>query len=260
VDLTKILLKNFNRDNIFTITNSVDLLQFKGDPCPLISKKLYIFYQLNNIEYCNSFDEQNGYLINDIKYDFTNLNFKNIKNWVNFKNNFEFNDILKNISIHLKYNKLANNFMETLNYNNKINIIYLNMEKENIHLWSKKNHIKKELFISMLESKYILLITNYIDKKDNTIILGIDNFNNNKVISFLKNNQYNFYLPNNKLNKEENFLVNLSIGQNCNNILIAPINCSTFCYLLSNRINSLINIISFSLNNLNEKELYIKNN
>ena len=252
-DITNPILDTCLNNNILTIANDIPLLSFKGDPCPNIKKKLIVHYQLDGQHYSNTYDELNGFVINNIVFDFNNLNFQSAVEWKTEENINEFNDILKNLVFHSKYTNIANNFIKTLDMNCKTNIIHLRIENDGILWWAHQNRMASEKFKPIIESKYINLIQKYINIKDNTIILCADE--NNKVIDFLKNNRYNYFIHSKDLTlgREINAIIDLCIGEYCDNLFLAPINCSTFSYTLKNRIKNPIHTISFSLNNIFDK-------
>lgn len=257
VDITTYIIDNhYNKtENTLNIPKEIDLLSIKGDPCEYVEKKLYIYYQLNDNNFCSDYDEKNGSLINDVVLNFNNLEFTAVNEWKTDENQKEFNDVLRNLVFHSKFINYAKDFINTFNSkeSNKINVIHLRIELDGIQWWAHQNHMESERFQSIVESKYILIIKKYINPKDNTIILCADE--DNKVIDFLKNNGYNCYLhkKDKSIGRERNALTDLCIGENCNNIFIAPINCSSFSYTLKNRIKYPINTISFCLNRILDK-------
>jgi hypothetical protein len=254
VDITQFMLDNCLNNNILKISKNINLLKIKGDPCENVVKKVYIHYQLGGQNFCNTFNELNGQLLEDILFDFNNLNFIAATKWKTDENEEEFNYIIKNLVFHSTYTDYANKFIKDLDNNNaKINVIHLRIENDGILWWAHQNQMSSEKFQAIIESKYIYLIKKYINIHENTIVLCADE--NNKVIEFLKNNGYNFYYRNKdkSIGREINAIIDLNIGENCNNIFIAPIKCSTFSHTLKTRIKNPINTISFSLNNILEK-------
>jgi hypothetical protein len=252
-DITNAIINNCVKDNILTITQDINVLKIKGDPCEGIEKKIFVHYQLGGQNFCNTYDEKNGLVKNNIVLNFNNLVFNPASEWKNHENEFEFNDIIKNLVFHSNYLSYATKFIQQLDSNKKINVIHLRIENDAILWWGHQNQMSSEKFQAIIESKYIHLIQKYINTKDNSIILCSDE--NNKVIEFLRNNNYNYFIhkKDKSLGREINALVDLCIGENCNNIYIAPTKCSTFSYTLKNRIKNPINTISFSLNHIFEK-------
>lgn len=254
VDITQFILENCFKNDILKISKNINLLKIKGDPCENVIKKVYIHYQLSGQNFCKFFNELNGHLMEDIFLDFQNLTFIPATTWKTEENESEFNFLIKNLVFHSTYTNFANKFIQNLNNKDgKINVIHLRIENDGILWWAHQNQMSSEKFQAIIESKYIYLIKKYINIKDNTIVLCADE--NNKVIEFLKNNGYNFYYRNKdkSVGREINAIIDLSIGENCNNIFLAPIKCSTFSHTLKSRIKNPINTISFSLNHILEK-------
>ena len=253
VDITNFILNNCFKDNILTIRKNIELLKIKGDPHENVEKKIYLHYQLSNQNFCNVYDEMNGFLKTDVILDFNNLQFQTCTEWKTNDNLIEFNDILKNLVFNPIYYSYANEFLKKMDSSKKINVIHLRIESDGIQWWSNQNSMPAEKYQALIECKYISLIKKYINIYDNTIILCADT--NNKVIDFLKNNNYQFFIHNkdSSLGREINALIDLCIGENCNNIFLAPIKCSTFSYTLKNRLKTPINTVSFSMNNITQK-------
>jgi len=259
-DISEFVLTNCINDEILKIPSDLNLLNIKGDPCELVPKKIYIHYQVGNHNFCNTYDELNGHSNQDIIMDFTNLNFTPSTIWKTSENETEFNDIIKNLVFNSKYITLTNQFINTLyknnnnnNNNRKTNVVHLRVETDGIKWWAHQNNMPSERFQSIIEAKYIFLIKKYMNINDNIIILCADE--NNKVIEFLKNNGYNYFIreKDTNLGREINALIDLCIGEKCDNIFLGAIKCSTFSYTLKQRMKYPVNTISFSLNKIFEK-------
>lgn len=252
-DITSSIMNTCFKDNILTITKNTDILKIKGDPCEGIEKKIFVHYQLSGQNFCNTYDEKNGCLLNDVVMNFNDLTYHTACDWKNEENELQFNDIIKNLVFHQNHLLEANKFIQTLDSSRKINVIHLRVESDAIQWWAHQNNIASENFQAIIESKYMHLIKKYINIHDNNIILCSDE--NNKVIEFLKNNNYKYFIhkKHKSLGREINALIDLCIGENCNNIYLAPTKGSSFSYTLKNRIKNPINTISFSLNHIYEK-------
>jgi len=151
--------------------------------------------------------------------------------------------------------------MNQIDKTKKINILHLRVEDDATNHWNKFNNLSNEEFKNKLEEKYINLIEKYINKEDQNIILTYST--NNKVIDYLKENNYKYYFIEKKVNlgREVNALVDFLISQECNNIFIGNfdmnnelINGSTFSYLISILLKSNIKQILITLENINKKE------
>jgi hypothetical protein len=253
LDISEFIFANYFNDEILKIPTDLNLLNIKGDPCEFVPKKIYIHYQVGYHNFCNTFDELDGYLKKDILINFKDLIFTNSNIWKTNENENEFNDIIKNLVFHPNYTRLSNQFINSLRKNQKTNVVHLRIETDGIKWWANQNNMSSKQFRSIIESKYIFLIQKYININDNIIILCGDE--NNKVIEFLKNNGYHFYLrkKDTSLGREINALIDLCIGEKCDNIFLAPIKCSTFSYTLKQRMKYPVNTICFSLNQIFEK-------
>lgn len=252
-DISEYILTNCINDEILNIPNHLNLLNIKGDPYELVPKKIYVHYQVGNHNFCNTYDELNGHLKENIIMNFKNLNFINASIWKTSENENEFNDIIKNLVFHPTYITLSNQFISSLPINKKTNVVHLRVETDGIKWWAHQNNMPSEKFQSVIEAKYIYLIKKYMNINDNIIILCADE--NNKVIEFLRNNGYHFYIrkKDTSLGRETNALIDLCVGEKCDNIFLGAVNCSTFSYTLKQRMKYPVNTISFSLNKIFEK-------
>ena len=86
----------------------------------------------------------------------------------------------------------------------KVNCIHLRLEEDGIKHWSKQNNITCEEYSSYLTKKYIDLITQYISKTDENIILSSSL--SNGVIDFLEQNNYNYKFVDNFFDDREKML------------------------------------------------------
>jgi hypothetical protein len=251
-DITSELIQhNLNNDypNKFYISKETNLNSIKGDPIEYYkktffipfnknqSKKLYITYSINNIIFNETLNESSGYLQSDFLLDFT---YKKTICEVHNDGSFIFSDILRNIVFNNIYVDKANEFIKTninnnnnTNSNKKINCIHLRLEDDAIEHWSKSNKIDYNTFKTTLELKYIHFIQKYIDKNIPTIILA-HNYDNN-VIKYLAENNYNYIItPKSHPDRDVSAIIDLHIGQICNNICICVFE-STFSFSIVTR-------------------------
>jgi hypothetical protein len=273
-DITYEIVNQSLKNNIFKIGKDINLNNIKGDPIEYYkktfcipfnknqSKKIYITYLINGIIFNEVLNELDGYLKNDFLLDFTQE--KKICP-VHNDGSFIFSDILRNIVFNNVYIEKANEFIKTnisINNNNinnntnkKINCIHLRLEDDAIDHWSKSNKIDFNTYKTLLENKYIYFIQKYIDKHIPTIILA-HNYENN-VIKYLTENDYNYITtPNFHPDRDVSAIIDLHIGQICNNICICVFE-STFSFALVTRAYNIAEIKNYlicftDINNNNE--------
>ena len=144
------------------------------------------------------------------------------------------NDIYKNIFFNDCLINESNKFIDLINLdsNSIVNIIHLRLEEDAINWWSTINNINKNDFKIKLINKYIGLINELINKEDKTIILTYSN--ENMVLDYLKNNNYNYYIQekNKNNNREVNAIIDIINSKHCNNVFIA-VGGSTFSWTIS---------------------------
>jgi len=237
------------QNNIFKIEKTVNLNDMYGNPHEICKKKygfeinknnikLTIGYSFNNIKFYVVYDTLNGYLKNDIIYDCQNPVFypSRIHNDLTiFSQSF-----LHNITFNKDFTQKAKQYMDTiinLNYyeQNKINCIHMRLEDDAVEHWAKENKLPPGQFKTIVENMYIEKIKTSIQKNEKTVILTYDY--NNKVIEFLRENNYDFYLPP-KMDscREIAAVYDMEIGRYCNNVYILVYD-SSFSYTLLFRMN-----------------------
>lgn len=238
----------------------------KKDPLPMIRKKLYVIYKLNDYIFTEVLNETNIIINCNTDYIKTSLfNDAGGNFGVNTMYNLDiFNKLLKNIvfseEIINSANYLENQYVGNLSYD----VVHLRIEKDAIDHWSKSNNLDKKQFKSILYDKYINLIQKYCG--ENVFILT--NYTE-KAKVLLENIHKNLiYIPADA--KENTSNKNLGInGREINAIidfLIAIKKCkkfiasynfqsmsgSTFSYIISRFVND--KVISIDLDNINNKE------
>ena len=237
IDVTK-KIKYFLNNNSFRINKNINLNNLFQDCQPNKEKILKIDFILNNHNlFSMSFSEKNGFLKNDINIIFNNKNYTSAPSWDLIDSN-EFiditNDIYKNIFFNDCLINESNKFIDLINLdsNSIVNIIHLRLEEDAINWWSTINNINKNDFKIKLINKYIGLINELINKEDKTIILTYSN--ENMVLDYLKNNNYNYYIQekNKNNNREVNAIIDIINSKHCNNVFIA-VGGSTFSWTIS---------------------------
>jgi len=267
VDITNDISRSSNK---LVIKTDLNLNLLKGDPHFGKFKKIYVKFSINSIIFEESFEEHDNYLKKEINYDFDNL-VANINNWywITEFDHKMFDDILVNICYNNCYHDIANKFIKNINnkinvllnnkinvlLNNKINVLHLRLEDDAIIHWSKKNHLTINDFRLVLENKYINIVSKYIDKNNLNIILSYSK--NNKVIDFLKDNNYNYcFIPKDEsLGRELNALNDLLVSGSCNNIFVGNFNMikysgSTFSYYIIKRLSKAVQKILIDLDKI----------
>ena len=223
-------------------------------------KYITINYKLNNGYFSEKYILINNKLVENIEYNFTNLvfeenfNYKQDELFFNILRNINFNTNIINKSKEI-YNELILNKNININtHSNIFNVIHLRIEDDAIEHYSKIVNLEKELYKNKLIQKYIGIIEKYLNKNDNNLILSYST--NNLVIDYLKENNYNFIINKNKeTNRELSAILDLLLGEFCNNYYICIFE-SSFSYTLLSRINKNPNIktIQIEFNNLDKKE------
>jgi hypothetical protein len=286
IDITQEIKELFYKNNRLCIPSGTILNHIKGDPLPELAKKICITYSLNNIKTTEEYSE---YIYNDIIIDLQNP--VNISDWKQIDNCYIkqhelFDFLLKNIKFNsrlVKYSENAllidknNNYINIANVdlNKKINVIHLRVEKDMTGHMIKHNNMTQEEYDEYLQDKYINLIKQYFSKDDIIFILSYDLTNN--VIRFLRDNEYEFYYTKKNIfdGREKHAIIDLLIGEKCNNYFIGNWNFdirqgSTFSYILYKRNKAYKNlfidmynikqdeVINYNINNKINVDINIK--
>lgn len=249
IDITKESKELFYTNNKLLIPGGTILNDIKGDPINGEMKKLYITYTINSSKVTEEYSE---YINQDITIDLQNPT--NILSWDQIDNcyidNKElFNYLLKNIKFNnrfVKYAELAllidknNEYTNIANLdfkNKKINVIHLRVERDMTGHMIRHNNMTQEEYGENLQNKYIELIQRYFSKDDIIFVLSYDL--NNNVLKFLKENDYEYYVTKKNIfdGREKHAVVDLLVGEKCNNYFIGNWNFetrqgSTFSYFL----------------------------
>ena len=270
-DITKECIDLFFKNNKFCIPAGTILNNIKGDPYSGEAKKLSITYSINSIKVTEEYSE---YIHKDIVLDLENST--NILSWdqiyncyINDRELFDY--LLKNIRFNNRFVKYSENALlidrnnEYTNISNidfqnkKINVIHLRVEKDMTGHMLMHNKMTQEEYDIQLQNKYIELIKHYFSKHDIIFFLSYDL--NNNVVKFLKENDYEFYFTKKQIfeGREKHALVDLLVGEKCNNYFIGNWNFvirqgSTFSYFLYVRNNADKNIF-IDMYNINNREI-----
>jgi hypothetical protein len=235
VDITDKVIGRYVFDNYIYIPSDINLNDIAGDPDIGVFKKLYITYNINDItltEIHNEYNRGNIYFDKRILFNFTNWE-KDIEPHIGTD---IFLSLLKKIRFVDKYKNESDMFYNKLTFN-KINVVHLRVELDMIYRMDSNNMWAVR---ERIETSYIDLIKENIQKDDLTIILTYDL--NNNVINYLKENGYNYFYTEKKYpEREYNAIIDFLIGERCNNIFIGfPV--STYSYSLEKRMNNVKSI------------------
>jgi len=270
IDITKETLELYYTNNKLLIPSGTVLNNIKGDPLSGKIKKLHITYTINGNKVVEEYSEYiNQDIIIDLQTPTNILNWDQIHNcYINNKNMFHY--LLKNIKFNnrfVKYSENAlcvNNDNEFTFFNNidlqnkKLNVIHLRVEKDMTGHMLRDNNMTQEEYDEYSQNKYIELIKQYFSKNDIIFLLSYDL--NNKVVKFLKENEYEFYYTKKQIfeGREQHAIIDLLIGEKCNGHFIGNWKLgihrgSKFSYYLYVRNNAYKNIF-IDMCNIREKE------
>jgi len=267
IDITKEVINNFynEKDNSFFISKFVDFNSINGDPCPCVSKKLYINYSLNDYTFEDVFNEDRK---KDISFNLETSEYKYTLSWINSHHKDIFDELLRHIYFTPQFYEISNTFLKEqiglaindefnneLNNEKKINVLHLRVEEDAADHWSKMNKMTKNDFTIYIENKYIDIISKNINKHDYNIILSYSQ--NNKVIKYLEDNNYHycFIKKNENDGREINAIIDLLISRFCNNKFIGNFDMnkmwgSTFSYFIMSRFKPNIEVILINLDKI----------
>lgn len=267
-DITEYILNNYidSEGNILIPkdTKLKDMLRGEGLEGKQ-SNKFKIKYFINNYEFNYDYNVVNFQIGESVYLHINNKNNMNNKPFINSKINRSSNandikifyDLMEHIvfqeSILLKSQNYYNflKIKHKISNSTKVNCIHLRLENDVINVLSKEQNITFEYCKQVLEEKYIYLINNFFDKNDIIIILA-HNFDN-KVVSYLNSNGYNYVLTDN-LHKDREVCaaIDMSLGAiSCNNIFLGYFQ-STFSYVLFLKLRKRANRIIFTTEHITD--------
>lgn len=249
-------------NNDYFISKTLNLNDIKGNPIVDFKKKyfidiatnLYVTYSINDSFLKIKYDVFNGFLKEDI-----DIRLKQLVPSLKYNDgSFIFNNTLKKIVFNKEHVYKANTYFDNLKINSEeeVNVIHLRLEDDMITNHSKDNNMSFDSYKKRIENVYIKLIEIYIKNKKSKTILIAHNYDN-KVIDYLKNNDYNYIMtPKMEELRDVSAIIDLHIGQNCRNVYIGVFE-STFSFALFDRIRKRNNLISviFQLNKLDKISL-----
>jgi hypothetical protein len=254
VDLTNEIKNRFYQNNVLRIPKEINLNHLQGDPIKNKSKQLTIDYSINDHAFKETYEEC---LTEDIEFDCHKFNYIN-EFWITEIDRTMFEDILKNIYFHDRFDTIKKNFLQTFNDDAIINVLHLRVEPDALGHWSRQNNMSVEEFKEYLEQKYIGLIERYIKKTDDNIIVSYST--DNPVLEYMKNNGYKYRCTDKtQSGRELNAIVDLLISTACNNIFIGnfnlkALNGSTFSYYISTLLDTDVKRIMIDLDHIRNEE------
>lgn len=231
LNITDIIKKKYYSNKKLFIDKDTNFNDICDHPCSNLKKYIWFEYRVNNNIIVDKYQEN---LINNI--DYTNDNYRCVGMRFPSKNPGIFEDILTNIIFNKQFHDISTICLSDIILTNKVNVVHLRIEDDAIKHWSWMNKMSKEDFKTKLETKYIELIEQNIDKNDTTILLS-SSFDNN-VIKYLESNIYNYFTNKKYFEyRELNAIIDFIISKNCNNVFIGNFNFngmngSTFSYFI----------------------------
>jgi len=271
IDITSETVSRFYNNNKLVIPAYTSLNAINGDPYPGEMKYLFINYTINGIKTEEKYTE---YISNDIVVNLQSPT--NIHNWEQIdncyiKNRELFDYLLKNIQFSCRLVEHSENtllvdcqqkyiYFDDVNFTNKkINVIHLRVEKDMTGHMLGSNKMTQEAYDMALQNKYIEMIKKYFSKNDIIFVLSYDL--DNRVVQFLKDNEYEFYYTKKNIfdGREKHAIIDLLVGQKCNNCFIGNwnfdnMNGSTYSYILYVR-NDAVKNIFIDMYDIKEREL-----
>ena len=248
IDITSETVSRFYNNNKLVIPAYTVLNDINGDPYPNIMKYLFINYTINGIKTEECYSE---YIDKDIVVNLQNST--NIHNWEQIDNCYInnrqlFDYFLKKIQFSCRLVDHSENtllvdrqqkyvYFDDVNFTNKkINVIHFKVENNILDDILTHNKLTQEEYDIALQNKYIEMIEKYFSKNDIIFVLSYDL--DNRVVRFLKDNEYEFYYTKKNVfdGREKHAIIDLLVSQKCNNCFIGNWNFdkrngSTYSYL-----------------------------
>ncbi len=273
IDITNYIKNNcFDKSkNIFMLSNLLNLNDTFGDPLPGIQKKLYVTYSINNYEFNIEYDENMSHINETIEFDVKKKDYGFNLYFPFFLNESIYFDILNNIPFNHWITSYSDKFIKNIKTivnveNKKINILHLRLEDDAINYWSQINLMGKEDYKRDLEEKYIQILKDNVQNKEEHIFIILGYNNDNRVLDYLNNNNYKYFICEkiDRFGREINAIIDLYNVRLCNNFFIGNFSIknrrgSSFSYFILSRLNKEQNIksILIDLDNLNDNnEIY----
>lgn len=248
VDITEPLVSEFFHDHCLHIPQGTHLVPYsvQGDPMPHQLKQIYIEYRVNGRLYKEHFDEYAMMMESDLCLDFRN--FRNAQ-WLSptsitdARSNVEFfNDCLRHVAFRPFFHELIQPLLSQVQ--GTMNVMHLRLENDAIDFWSHINKLPNELYLSLLEQKYIRIIQTHLDPASTTVLLS--GSTENAVTKYMDNQGYKYVMMDKTLvqGRETNAILDYLISTHCNGVFVGNVNPhnyhgSTFSYAI---LNSLRNV------------------
>lgn len=271
-DITYDFVSQFcnNNDRVY-VSKETNLNKLFGDPMIGVMKNLTIDYLIKykTIEEKHSYvlQEYDGCLKEELNLNF---NYNSKDNYILTEMNLHetdekdlkiFNNILEYIVFAESFNHSSEEFLEKVSLINnkikKINIIHLLLEDNIIEKW-KPDKMTTTQYKKELEKKYMNIIKNYVDKKDDNLI--VSNTINDNIFNYLRNNKYNFcYMEKHEEDHDEiHSILDIINSKVCNHFFIGVFNVekmqgSELSYILYNSMANNVKKILINQDNISDK-------
>jgi len=248
IDITEKIKKEFLHERVLEIPKGTNLnvLCEDGDPAVGIHKQLYVTYIVNGYMHYTMFDEYIMLKLEPIKLDFKYFSHLPVTSRTNIRHAKQqvelFNVFLKNIPFESRFYDATLEFtksLPTISYN----VMHLRLEEDAIPFWANINGIEPSLYKSILEQKYIRIIQEHISPDTNTVLLSSST--DNAITQYMTKHNYKFHFMNKTHfeGRDVNAILDLLIGQQCNNIFVGNVNPyngngSTFSYTILNALRN----------------------
>lgn len=258
VDITEHIKQNFKKGNRIFIGKNTNFHKLMNRKDISINQKIVINLNINKYKFTREFLINQGYNKMDIIIDYSNFNFVFM---FEFPNKNTENFYKKCFNCFVFYDRYFVNIEKLIEHKyEKINLCHLRIENDALEHWSKMNNLSINDFKLKIENTYIHFIKKYFGKNHLNIILSYSV--QNKVIQFLKNNNYDFFVLKKNLEegREINALKDFLLGKYCNNVFIGA-HGSSFSWGL-NIVTNPNTKVFINLNNINHtKEMnHLKEN
>lgn len=262
IDITREILTKYHINGKLFIPKGTILNDIKGDPEPFVKKYLYIKYEIggysDNIIYDEFFDQNIDFDLSKISID-DNIH----SHWITTYDIDLYDKILRGIKFTSLFNDVANASIQNMDLTPKVNVIHIRTDKDATTFWGCINNIPPFEFSNILNAKYISLIQKYFDKSISILVLTSDT--DSQVLQFMRDNGYKFHIAPKSVvdGREMNAIVDVLIGEHCNNIFIGGVNPenyhgSTFSYLVWKRLAKNVSNVLIDLDDIKRAEFIVK--
>jgi hypothetical protein len=262
IDITREILSKYYVNGKLSIPKGIILNDIKGDPEPFVKKYLFIKYEIGGYSDNAMYDENFN---QDIDLDLSKIPTDDHfhSHWITTYDIDLYDKILRAIKFTSQFYDVVDASMQDMNLTAKVNVIHIRTDKDATTFWGCLNNIPTFEFGNILNAKYISLIQKYFDKSISILVLTSDT--ESQVIQFLRDNGYKFHIAHKSMTdgREMNAIVDVLIGEHCNNIFIGGVNPenyhgSTFSYLVWKRLAKNVSNVLIDLDDIKRNEFIVK--